>query len=372
MKKVILVSLCAALLFLGASLCYAKEGTITESPDVKIIIDGELSTYTNVPITVNNRTLLPFREVLCNLGVQNDEEHIIWNSAEKSITILKDEVKIYLKIGSNDATVNDQPVAIDVAPVIYKSRTYIPARFISQSLGIKVGWDPVSTTVLMKNESDYNEIKSVLDKTSAAMSSLERYKTGETGKASLFTGNITVLSITSHKTTYDYKNRLIYSTIDSSLEDGENKIDEQLEYYTDGFTEYVKTDGNWLGTPMDQDKSKKVFEFEDLAADDILCTGLNFVSDPTDNAICLKGNIDLKNYSDGYFELVDISDYRFKTVEVEISINKDTYYINKITLKAIVSNKNDEDSEITTELETNYSDFNGDFTVAVPEGLGVG
>lgn len=370
MKKLILASLCVALLVFGASLCYA-EGTITESPDTKIIIDGKPGTYSNVPIIINDRTLLPFREVLNNLGVRNDENHIVWNSEEKSITILKDQTKIYLRIGSNDAVVNDQPVKIDVAPVIYKSKTYIPARFISQSLGIKVAWDSISRTVLMKNESDYNDIKSILDKTTAAMSSLERYKTSETGRASLFTGNITILSITSDKTSYNFKDRLIHSTIVSSLEDGEDKIDEQLEYFTDGFTEYVKTDGSWLGTPMNQDKSKKVFKFEDLAADDILCTGLYSESDPTGGTIYLKGNIDLRNYSDGYFELVDICNYRFKTVDVEISIDKNTYYVNNITLKASVITEKDMKSEITTELETDYSDFNGDFTVDMPKDMTV-
>jgi hypothetical protein len=371
MKKLILAGLCAvAFVLSGISVC--AEDMVVESPDIKIIIDGKLSTYSDVPITVNNRTLLPFREVLNNRGVQNDDKHIIWNSKEKSVTIYKDEIEVYLKIDSTDAMVNNEPVTIDVAPMIYKNRTYIPTRFISQSLGIKVGWDPIASTVLLKNESDYNSAKDILERTFTAMNSLERYKTSESGKASVFTGKITILSITQDNTMYDFKNKLIYSTVDSSLEDGENKVDERLEYFTDGFTEYVRSDGAWSGSPIELDKRKELFAFEDLLADDVLCSGLNYESDSTGSYISLKGNIDLKNYSDGYFELVDIKDYRFKNVDVEILIDKETYYLNKISLKATVLVQNNEDSEINTELETLYSDFNGNFEVPIPEGLAVG
>lgn len=55
--------------------------------------------------------------------------------------------KVTLKIGSNTATVNDQPIALDFAPVIQGERTLIPVRFVAEVLGCNVHWDEATQTV---------------------------------------------------------------------------------------------------------------------------------------------------------------------------------------------------------------------------------
>jgi hypothetical protein len=49
--------------------------------------------------------------------------------------------KIVLKIGDTVATVNDQIVPFEVAPVVIDGRTMVPLRFISESLGADVERD---------------------------------------------------------------------------------------------------------------------------------------------------------------------------------------------------------------------------------------
>lgn len=153
MKKIfILISL---IFILSGIVVYADN--ITEKSDIKIVINGVLGNYTDVPIIKDNRTLLPFREVLKNLGVQDDDQHIIWNSTNKSITIIKDNVKIYLQINKNKAKLNDIDKNIDlndtsVVPIIYKNRTYIPARFIAESFNMNVNWNSETETVSIDNK----------------------------------------------------------------------------------------------------------------------------------------------------------------------------------------------------------------------------
>lgn len=101
--------------------------------------------------------MLPLREVLTNLGVQNDDQHIIWNSRDQSVTVIKDTIQIYLKVGDENAKINDKPVIVDAAPVNYNSRVYIPARFIAEALGMKVNWDIDSKTISIQST---KEIKS--------------------------------------------------------------------------------------------------------------------------------------------------------------------------------------------------------------------
>lgn len=152
MKKIILILLSCVIILSGVSQTISAEAIITEAPNIKIMIEGKQSTYSNTPIVVNGRTLLPLRETLINLGIKNDEEHIKWNQTEKSVTVLKDDTKVYLKVGDNIAKVNGSEIQLDAAPIIYKEKTYIPVRFVAQSLGKKVDWDSTTSTIVIKSE----------------------------------------------------------------------------------------------------------------------------------------------------------------------------------------------------------------------------
>jgi len=86
MKKAIFVVLIFSLLFSSISVSYAQSNVV-EKPNIKININNTIGTYQNVPIIVEGRTLLPLREILVNLGVPHDNQHIIWDNATKSVTV---------------------------------------------------------------------------------------------------------------------------------------------------------------------------------------------------------------------------------------------------------------------------------------------
>jgi len=52
-----------------------------------------------------------------------------------------------LKIDSMTALVDGQEAAMDVAPFMYKDRTYMPLRFVSENFDGNVHWDPVTQSV---------------------------------------------------------------------------------------------------------------------------------------------------------------------------------------------------------------------------------
>lgn len=60
---------------------------------------------------------------------------------------LPDEV--VLKIGSKVAAINGVAVSMDVAPTIVNGTTMVPVRFISESLGLSVGWRPFTKEVVI-------------------------------------------------------------------------------------------------------------------------------------------------------------------------------------------------------------------------------
>jgi hypothetical protein len=51
-------------------------------------------------------------------------------------------VKIKLTIGASDAIVNGSKVKLDVPAQIVKGSTVVPLRFVTESLGCALGWEP--------------------------------------------------------------------------------------------------------------------------------------------------------------------------------------------------------------------------------------
>ncbi|QGG47233.1 copper amine oxidase N-terminal domain-containing protein [Heliorestis convoluta] len=80
----------------------------------------------------NNRTLVPMRAIFEALG-----QTVTWNAEERSVT----SGHIWLQIDNREARVGDKIIELDVAATIINDRTYVPLRFIAESLDKKVAWD---------------------------------------------------------------------------------------------------------------------------------------------------------------------------------------------------------------------------------------
>ena len=145
MKKRIASSVVTGLFLISSSMpAFASDA----KADIKIVIDGQQETYTDAPMMQNNQVLLPLRAVVTKLGFQDDNEHIVWNAAEKSVTLHKDNTKIYFRVGSQEVNVSDNPISLPAASVLSENgKTYVPADFFKQILGKQVTWDVSSKSV---------------------------------------------------------------------------------------------------------------------------------------------------------------------------------------------------------------------------------
>ncbi|MDR2650561.1 MAG: hypothetical protein LBB94_12730 [Clostridiales bacterium] len=110
------------------------ETSVHDKKYIPLIIDGTL--IDSEVILVNNRTFVPLRVLTETLGGS-----IEWDDATRAITIYKGYDIIRMVIGSAAVTVNDQETIIDVPPNIYNNYTYIPLRFIAESLGARVSYN---------------------------------------------------------------------------------------------------------------------------------------------------------------------------------------------------------------------------------------
>lgn len=111
---------------------------------ISVRIDGAYQAYEQPPVLQNNRTLLPLRGIFEALGAD-----VTWHAATSSVTAVRGTQTVELTLGSTTATVNGQPIQLDVAPQLINSRTMVPARFVSESLGAQVGWEADTRTVVI-------------------------------------------------------------------------------------------------------------------------------------------------------------------------------------------------------------------------------
>lgn len=373
---------------LFATTAFAGE-TIVESPNVKIIIDGVLGDYEDVPLIVDGRTMLPLRAVLTNLGVQNDDQHIIWDSAKRSVTIVTADKTIYLEVGSKTALINGEALSLDVAPMIYaqNNRTYIPARFVAESLGKKVIWDGSTTSVLIRNEETFNEVKTLLEETDAAMLAYKKYKIGM--DFDMFMSDETTSS--NSKVTADIQMDQVKQSMYMSMLMDMGIIEGvpttvNVESYTVDKVSYTHMnmmgmDFGWTKTELTEEEVAANFEANGLDAgfdsNDILAAGLVIEDSSSEDEILLTGDIYMDQLlqtalgMSGSTNGVDMADVKmeFDTFHITLVLDRETKVLKSMDMTYAFTMEMEETgtTSISADVAAIYSDYDGDFEVVVPQ-----
>lgn len=125
MRKKLTAALTLCLLLLSTSLAMAA------TPPTIYINQNSLVTE-NPAVIEEGRTLLPLRAIFEAVG-----QEVVWNADDQSIT----SGGIWLQIDNPTATVDGEEVTLDVPAKIIDNSTYVPLRFIAESLGKDVNWD---------------------------------------------------------------------------------------------------------------------------------------------------------------------------------------------------------------------------------------
>jgi len=112
--------------------------------DVSVYLFGEKLSFDVPPQIINGRTLVPMRKIFEELGATVD-----WDKDTRTVTSVRGDKTIILTIDSNTMYVNGEAVTLDTAPCIVKSKTMVPARAVSESFDLKVGWDNSTRSVLI-------------------------------------------------------------------------------------------------------------------------------------------------------------------------------------------------------------------------------
>lgn len=102
---------------------------------------------TSTPFIEDSRTLVPVRAIFEVLGAE-----VTWISEHRIVTGNKDGIEIILKVDDQNAYVNRELNILDVPARIFEGRTFVPARFIAENLGVNVDWNSLARTVVITSE----------------------------------------------------------------------------------------------------------------------------------------------------------------------------------------------------------------------------
>lgn len=83
----------------------------------------------------NGRMMIPLRAVS-----EKFDSKVVWNQAQKSITIVRDKRELLLRVHSRTAFLNNIALSLDTPVKMDKGTTYIPARVFAEAFGGTALW----------------------------------------------------------------------------------------------------------------------------------------------------------------------------------------------------------------------------------------
>mgnify|MGYP004605351663 CR=1 FL=1 len=104
--------------------------------EISVVIDGKTLEFSEQkPEIINDRTLVPMRDIFEALGARVD-----WDASAQKVTAVKGDTTVVLTIGSATAMKGEETITLDTPAVISNGRTMVPLRFVGEALGAKVQW----------------------------------------------------------------------------------------------------------------------------------------------------------------------------------------------------------------------------------------
>lgn len=113
--------------------------------EVKVYVNGQKIDFDVPPMITDGTTMLPIRSALEPLGAE-----FTWDEKTRTVTISAGGRNVVLTADSNAAYVDGAPKFMSKPAAVINGRTFIPIRFVAETLGYDVQWNGETRTVIIQ------------------------------------------------------------------------------------------------------------------------------------------------------------------------------------------------------------------------------
>ncbi|WP_158299332.1 stalk domain-containing protein [Paenibacillus antri] len=117
---------------------FSHDTPVPMQKPIAVSLDGRTVRLANGVMLRGAQTFVPLRSVFESMGAR-----IVWDHTTKSVTIEQGDpspLTIVVEYETGTVLKNGSPVVMAEAPFISSGTSYLPLRFVSESLGAKVDW----------------------------------------------------------------------------------------------------------------------------------------------------------------------------------------------------------------------------------------
>lgn len=157
MRKIFLLIL--SFLLITQSQPLASAESINNIP-ICINVNGSYIKTDAEPVLDDGATYVPIRAICDALSVTD----VVWVADEKKAVISDGNNEISILIGKDYAYINDEKVSVPGGSFLSYDRTFVPIRFVAESLSAEVDWDSETYTVLIEKEGNDVPQELILDR----------------------------------------------------------------------------------------------------------------------------------------------------------------------------------------------------------------
>ncbi|MBR0027982.1 MAG: copper amine oxidase N-terminal domain-containing protein, partial [Clostridia bacterium] len=160
-----------------------------QNDEIHIIYNDKAVEYEDAkPVNTDGRVMIPFRAALETMNADVD-----YDDATKTVTATKGDTTITFELLDDTIYIDNNgeksEITMDVPMLVEDGRTYVPVRFMSNALGMDVGWNGDNETVIIM---DYDEY---IDKINESIPNLKKLASYDTSIFTKYALNIAVTII---------------------------------------------------------------------------------------------------------------------------------------------------------------------------------
>lgn len=354
-------------------------------PLFSVYVDGKAIPFDAEPFLEENRLMVPLRPLAIALGSQ-----IEYDQPTQTATVNKGDIQLVLNFKQQTVEKNGNLLQVTPKPRIVADRTMVPLRFISETFGLPVSWDPATNVVRVgpteETQAKWDQIRDTMVKSRNAMNTLKSFKADAHYQIHLqLPYSLSLVDVTGEASAVYHVDPLTVhiQTSPGSMDNLSPEFKDQFAklwdlYIGNGKVSYkdgLRGDA-WVTEKLSSGETKDLTQpFASYLTDDVIENILPYASLSSDNGAPtltlqytgddIRGIQQARDARYGYRSFTDNDEFYPSSITVILTLNKDSFFLQKAYIEARMLKRIPYTAESTIEL----SEFNTAPEITLPEHL---